>query len=96
MIPENTARLLDELPIVGAVAVREDECDDTTISEGVSAGGLLDRERGLLEVASDRMPTRPFDVIDVLIVDALGKDQQPGDGHERDPPAAVRDQRTRT
>jgi len=96
MIPENTERLLDELPILGAVAVIGDERTDTTIIERVPAGGLLDRERELLEVADERMPTRPFDVIDVLIVDALGKDQRPGDGHERDRPAAVRDQRTRT
>jgi hypothetical protein len=78
MIPENTERLLDELPILGAVAVIGDERTDTTIIERVPAGGLLDRERELLEVADERMPTRPFDVIDVLIVDALGKDQRPG------------------
>ena len=74
MLPEITSQLLDALPVVGGVAVVEDEHDDTTLIEGVPASGFLERERELLEVAYERMPTLPFDEVDVLVVDRIGKD----------------------
>jgi hypothetical protein len=74
MLPEIGALLLDSLPVAGGVAVVEDEHDETTLLEGVPAGDFLTRERALLDVARRRMPTLPFDDLDVLIVDRLGKD----------------------
>jgi len=74
MIPEITEILLAELPVVGGVAVVEDQHDDTTIVEGVQPGDFLSREAELLERATERMPTLPFDDLDVLVVDRLGKD----------------------
>jgi hypothetical protein len=74
MIPEITEQLLAELPVAGGVAVVENERDDTALIEGVPPGDFLDREAELLEIATERMPTLPFDELDGLIVDALGKD----------------------
>jgi len=74
MLPEIASQLLEELPIAGGVAVVEDEHDDTTLLEGVPASDFLDRERELLEMAYDRMPKLPFDDLDVLVVDRIGKD----------------------
>jgi hypothetical protein len=74
MIPEITDRLLDELPVVGGVAVVEDQHDDTAIVEAIPPAGFLDREAELLETAYEIMPTLPFDELDVLVVDELGKD----------------------
>ncbi|WP_049936413.1 lactate racemase domain-containing protein [Haloplanus natans] len=74
MLPEITSQLLDALPVAGGVAVVEDEHDDTTLIEGVPASGFLERERELLEVAYERMPMLPFDEVDVLVVDRIGKD----------------------
>ena len=74
MIPEITTQLLDGLPVAGGVAIVEDEHDDTTLIEGVPPSGFLDRERDLLELARERMPTLPFEELDVLVVDQLGKD----------------------
>ena len=74
MLPEITSQLLDALPVAGGVAIVEDEHDDTTLIEGVPASGFLERERELLEVAYERMPTLPFDELDVLVVDRIGKD----------------------
>jgi len=74
MLPEIASQLLDALPVAGGVAIVEDEHDDTTIIEGVPASGFLKRERELLETAYDRMPTLPFDELDVLVVDRIGKD----------------------
>ena len=74
MIPEITGQLLESLPIVGGVAIVEDQHDDTAIVEGVPPTGFLDREAELLTTAYDIMPTLPFEDIDVLIVDEQGKD----------------------
>ncbi|MEF8885440.1 MAG: DUF362 domain-containing protein [Haloarculaceae archaeon] len=74
MIPEIAEQLLEALPVVGGVALVEDEHDDTTLVEGVPPDAFLDREAELLELARERMPTLPFDDLDVLVVDRLGKD----------------------
>jgi hypothetical protein len=74
MLPEITGQLLDSLPVAGGVAIVEDEHDDTTLLEGVPASGFLEREGELLEMAHERMPKLPFDELDVLVVDRIGKD----------------------
>ena len=74
MIPEITERLLEELPIVGGVAIVEDQHDDTDHIEAVPPGGFLDRERELLETAYEIMPKIPYDELDVLVIDRQGKD----------------------
>jgi hypothetical protein len=74
MLPEIVEQLVEQLPVAGGVAIVEDEHDDTTLIEGVAADDFLERERELLDLARDRMPTLPFDDLDVLVVDQLGKD----------------------
>jgi len=74
MVPEITEQLLAELPVVGGVAILEDQRDDTTLLEGVPPSSFLDREAELLETAYEVMPTLPFDDLDVLVLDAQGKD----------------------
>jgi hypothetical protein len=74
MIPELTRQLLDELPVIGGVAVVEDQHDETTLIEGVPPSDFLDREAELLETAYDSMPTLPFADLDLLILDRQGKD----------------------
>jgi hypothetical protein len=74
MIPEIAALLVDDLPVAGGVAVVEDEYDDTTIIEGVPPEGFLDREAELLKNAYEYLPTIPFDEVDVLVIDRMGKD----------------------
>ena len=74
MIPAITDRLLAELPVVGGVAVVEDQRDDTAHVEGIPPAGFLDREAELLERAYALLPTLPFDDVDVLVLDRQGKD----------------------
>ena len=74
MIPQITRIHLENLPVVGGVALVEDQHDDTTILEGVPPSGFLEREAELLEIAYEVMPTIPFDDLDVLVVDQMGKD----------------------
>jgi hypothetical protein len=74
MLPEISTLLREELPVVGGVAIVEDQHDDTAIVEGVPPSGFLDREAELLETSYELMPTIPFDELDVLVVDQMGKD----------------------
>ncbi|MFB6106898.1 MAG: DUF362 domain-containing protein [Halobacteriaceae archaeon] len=74
MIPEIASQILDSLPVVGGVAVVEDQHDDTATVEGVPPSGFLDRERELLETAYESMPKLPFDPLDVVVFDRQGKD----------------------
>lgn len=74
MIPEITSQLLEALPIVGGVAIVEDQRDETAIIEGIPPSGFLDREAELLETAYEIMPKLPFQNLDVLVVDEQGKD----------------------
>jgi len=74
MIPEITDQLLAALPVVGGVAVLEDQHDDTTLIEGIRPDGFLDREAELLERAYEVMPTLPFETLDVVVFDRQGKD----------------------
>jgi hypothetical protein len=74
MIPEITEILLAELPVVGGVAILENQRDETTRLEGIAPNGFLDREAELLETTYDIMPTLPFRNLDLLVLDAQGKD----------------------
>jgi hypothetical protein len=74
MLPEITEQLLAALPVVGGVAILEDQRDDTAHIEGIPPDGFLDREAELLERAYEIMPTLPFRELDVLVLDQQDKD----------------------
>jgi hypothetical protein len=74
MIPEIAGLIVDRLPVVGGVAVVEDQHDDTALVEGVPPADFLDREVELLETAYDLLPTLPFEELHVLVLDQIGKD----------------------
>ena len=74
MIPEITDQLLAALPVVGGVAIVENQHDETAIVEGIPPSGFLNREQELLETAYEVMPKLPFDDLDVVVFDRQGKD----------------------
>lgn len=74
MIPEITTQLLSELPIVGGIAIVENQRDATTRIEGIPPEGFLNREAELLKMAYEIMPTLPFENLDLLVLDSQGKD----------------------
>jgi hypothetical protein len=74
MLPEITAVILAELPVVGGIAIVEDQHDGTARIEGVPPSSLLSREAELLDVAYELLPQLPFDTLDVVIFDRMGKD----------------------
>jgi len=74
VIPEITKVHLDALPIIGGIAIVEDQYDDTAIIEGIKPSKFLTQEKNLLKKAYTKMPTLPFDKLDVAVFDQIGKD----------------------
>jgi hypothetical protein len=60
--------------ILGGVAIIENALDKPMCIETVSADRIMDREPPLLDMARTHMARLPVDEIDLLIVDAIGKD----------------------
>lgn len=61
--------------LVGAVAVVENARDQTARIDGLTASEVgAEAEAGLLDEARHMMPRLPFDLIDVLVVERVGKD----------------------
>lgn len=63
-----------EVDILGGIALVENFEDRTARIEGIPAKALPNREGELLERARECMPTLPYDDLDVLVVDRIGKD----------------------
>jgi hypothetical protein len=64
----------DETPLLGGIAIVENFHDRTAVVEGVAASELPEAEEPLKEMAEEYMPTLPYDELDVLVVDEIGKD----------------------
>jgi hypothetical protein len=69
-----TVRSAAPATFLGGVAVVENFYEETARVAGVAAADLPDAETDLLELAREQMATLPFDELDVLVVDELGKD----------------------
>jgi hypothetical protein len=71
--------LLARAPIRFGLAVVENALDQPYKIVAVPAGQILADEPGLLQEAKAAMPRIPFDQLDVLVIDQIGKDVS-GDG----------------
>ncbi|MFH5800702.1 lactate racemase domain-containing protein [Haladaptatus sp. CMAA 1911] len=63
-----------ESNLVGGIALVENFHDRLAEVAGIPVGELPDGETPLLERAYEYMPTLPYDELDVLVVDRMGKD----------------------
>ncbi|WP_123535694.1 DUF362 domain-containing protein [Halosimplex salinum] len=63
-----------ETPVVGGLALVENAAHRTAHVEGIDAAAVLDREPELLDLAREHLPKLPVDDLDLLVVDAMGKD----------------------
>ncbi|MCG6878981.1 MAG: nickel-dependent lactate racemase [Deltaproteobacteria bacterium] len=61
-------------PIAFGLALVENQKDETHIIEGIPAHDIEAREKELLVKSKELLPRIPFDDIDLLIVDEMGKD----------------------
>ena len=73
VIPEIGRVILEKLPILFGLAILENVYDETAIIRAVPPSGFLVEEEKLLARAKKLMARLPFDNIDVLIVDEMGK-----------------------
>jgi len=65
--------LLDGLPVLCGIALVEDQRERTALLEVLRPDEFFAREHELLARAYDLLPRLPFDQLDVLVVDRLGK-----------------------
>jgi len=65
---------LRKAPVVGGIATVENYREEPAIIKGLPAEGLVDAEAELLRRSLDYFPRLPFDALDVLVVDRMGKD----------------------
>ena len=73
VIPEIGRIILEKLPILFGVGMVENIYDETAIIRAVLPSRFLEEEKKLLSEAKRLMGRLPFDKIDVLIVDEMGK-----------------------
>jgi hypothetical protein len=74
VLDEYASIALSRLPVIGGVAVIENQRDETAEVHVLAADEILAREPVLLERARALTPSLPFDDIDCLLVDELGKE----------------------
>lgn len=73
-LPKFARVILREAPVLLGVGIVENGSHETALVEAVEAERILLREPELLKYAKSLMPGIPFDGIDVLIVQEVGKD----------------------
>jgi hypothetical protein len=66
--------ILQRAPVLGGLALIEDQNHQTAVMEVVAAADFETREAVLFQKAKELMPRLPFDEVDLLIVDEMGKD----------------------
>jgi len=74
VLRDHGERILAALPVVAGIALVEDRRDRTARVEVLAPGEFFRREAELLDAARELLPRLPFDELDVLVVDELGKD----------------------
>ena len=66
--------VMKRCPVLFGLAVVENAFHETCVVRAFTPENLLEGEIGLLKIAKERMAQLPFEEIDVLIVDQIGKD----------------------
>jgi hypothetical protein len=66
-------RLLRERRVAGGLAVVENAYDETARIVGVRPAEIMVREAVLLQLATQGMPRLPFNNVDILLLDEIGK-----------------------
>jgi hypothetical protein len=74
VLDEHARAVLARLPVIGGIAVIENQRDETAELDVVATDEFFAREPELLARARALTPTLPFDAIDCLVVDEMGKE----------------------
>ena len=73
VVPEAARIILDRKPILMGVAILENMQDKTARIEVLPGEDMLEREPALLDEARALMPSLPCDMLDVLVLQEMGK-----------------------
>jgi len=73
VIPEIGRVILEKLPILFGIGIVENIYDETARIRAIPSSGFMEEEEKLLFEAKRLMARLPFDKIDVLVVDEMGK-----------------------
>jgi hypothetical protein len=65
--------LLNKLPIFFGVGIVENQYDETAIIDLLKPEEIMEKEKALLKKAKELIPFLPFNQMDILIVDEMGK-----------------------
>jgi len=75
LIPAAARLLAERGLLIGGLAIVENQRDETALLRGLPAAGIgADAEAALLAEAQALMPRIPFDDLDVLVIERIGKD----------------------
>lgn len=66
-------QVIDKCGILFGLAMVENQYDQTAMIEAVAPERFAEREKELLVLAKKWMPRLPFDRVDLLVIDAMGK-----------------------
>ncbi len=66
--------VIDQCGVLLGLGIVENQYDKTALLKGVAPEEFAEREKELLVLAKKWMPRLPFDQVDLLIVDEIGKD----------------------
>lgn len=65
--------IIEKYPVTFGIGIVEDQCEATAIIEMFPRERIVEQEKKLLIKAKALLPTLPFDSLDLLIVDEMGK-----------------------
>jgi hypothetical protein len=74
VLSETGSIILNRLPVLFGIGIVENQNDETAFVDLLKPDEMVEKEQFLLRRARDLMPGLPFDRIDLLIVDEIGKD----------------------
>jgi len=73
LLPEMARMVMEKAPVIGGVSLVEDARDKLAIVKAVTSNDIPHLDAELLEEAGRMMPRLPFDELDVLVVEEMGK-----------------------
>ena len=74
ILPEMARIVIEKAPIIGGVGLVEDAWDNLSIVKGALPRDILRVDEELVNEACRLMPRLPFDELDVLVFEEMGKD----------------------
>lgn len=73
VLAEVSSILLNKLPIFFGVGIIENQYDETALIDLLKPEEIVEKEKALLKKAKELIPFLPFNQMDILIVDEMGK-----------------------